>query len=182
MPRFDKLLVLDLDETLVHATEDPLERPGDHQIGPYSIYRRPGLEDFLERCFAAFEVAVWTASTLDYALPTLAELTELDRFSFVWGRERCTLRCDPETREYERLKDLSKLRRRGYAREKIIFVDDTPAKIARSYGNYVRIRPFEGDLDDRELYLLSKYLEHLGPEPDVRRIEKRTWRFQVNGE
>lgn len=180
-PRFDKLLVLDLDETLIHATERPLSRPADYVVGPYSIYRRPGVGQFLERCLELFEVGIWTASTRDYALPAIEPLLDIERLAFVWGRERCTLRRDMDTYELERIKDIRKLRRRGYRRESIIFVDDTPAKIQRSYGNYIRVREFEGDLADRELELLARYLERLGPEPNVRSVDKRGWRVEVEG-
>ncbi|KIG12799.1 phosphoprotein phosphatase [Enhygromyxa salina] len=175
-PLYDKLLVLDLDETLVHGTTEPLERPPDYQVGEYAIYRRPGVSEFLERCFERFEVGVWTASTLSYAHPVLAQLTDPARFAFVWGRGRCTLRCDPETRDYEQIKDIRKLRRAGYARAKIIFVDDTPANIARSYGNYVQISPYLGALEDTELAALALYLDDLGPHPNIRGLEKRGWR------
>jgi hypothetical protein len=45
--RFDKLLVLDLDETLIQAHER-LDRAPEFQVGPYQIIRRPGLDRFLE--------------------------------------------------------------------------------------------------------------------------------------
>ena len=174
--RYDKLLVLDLDETLVHARETALERPPDARVGPYVVYHRPGVAAFLDRCLDRFEVGIWTASTLGYARPVLAGLVDPDRFAFVWARGRCTLRADPDTHEYEFLKDIRKLRRRGYARAKILFVDDTPAKIARSYGNYVRVSEWLGDPDDDELWALADYLDELGPLADVRPVEKRGWR------
>ena len=67
MPRFSKLLVLDLDETLIYATDDYAEldepEPGDFSVGPYLVRRRPGVEEFLARCLEWFEVGIWTAST-----------------------------------------------------------------------------------------------------------------------
>jgi TFIIF-interacting CTD phosphatase-like protein len=173
--RYDKLLVLDLDETLIHACEAPLGRAPDNRVGPYEVHHRPGVVGFLERCLERFEVGIWTASTLSYARPVLAALVDPDRFAFVWDRGHCTLRCDPETRDYSFVKDIRKLRRRGYERAKILFVDDTPANIARSYGNYVRVRPWLGEPDDDELARLSEYLDQLGPLEDVRPIEKRGW-------
>jgi RNA polymerase II subunit A small phosphatase-like protein len=55
-------------------------------------------------------------------------------------------------------------------------VDDTPQKWERSYGNLVRVAPFEGDSKDDELARLLVYLDHLRNEPNVRRVEKRNWR------
>ena len=51
-------LDLDLDETLVHGTRDPLERPADFRVGPFHLYRRPHLAPFLEGLFARFDVAM----------------------------------------------------------------------------------------------------------------------------
>ncbi|MEM7155405.1 MAG: HAD family hydrolase [Myxococcota bacterium] len=176
---FDKLLVLDLDETLIHATTRELAATPDFEVGPFVVYRRPGVEQFLEYCLGAFAaVGVWTSSTMSYAAEVIEHLVDPKRLHFLWARERCTIRVDPETREYEYLKDLKKLRRRGFDKRKIIAVDDTPAKFQRSYGNLVRIRAFEGEPEDRELQVLTRYLQRLGSVPDVRAVEKRFWRTQ----
>ena len=53
------LLILDIDETLIHASERPLDREPDFGVGPFSVYRRPGLAEFLEFCQSKFQVAVW---------------------------------------------------------------------------------------------------------------------------
>lgn len=55
-------------------------------------------------------------------------------------------------------------------------VDDTPAKLARHYGNLVRVRPFVGDQGDTELQQLGDYLCTLAGVPNVRAVEKRFWR------
>lgn len=177
---FDKLLVLDLDETLIHASDGPLGRPEDARVGSYFIYWRPGITRFVERALTHFAaVGVWTAGTLDYAHPVLDGLLDRSRLAFVWGRERCTYHVDQETRDPEWLKDVKKLRRRGYDRRKILVVDDTPRKLARSYGNLVPVRPFLGDPLDDELPMLWRYLEMLGPQENMRQLEKRGWRRRL---
>jgi TFIIF-interacting CTD phosphatase-like protein len=178
---FAKTLVLDLDETLVYADAE-LPRPAEFQVGPYGVLRRPGVEEFLEFALSHFEqVGVWTASTLGYALPVLDHLVDRQRLAFVWGRERCTLRIDYESRDGEWLKDIRKLTKRGKChKERLLFVDDTPAKLARSYGNLIAIRPFQGDPADRELQLLELYLRSIGDVDNVRTLEKRCWREQVS--
>jgi len=174
MPPFDTLLVLDLDETLIFADEAPM--PGaEFEVGPYKAVRRPGLAAFLTGCLDTFAVGIWTSSSPDYASAVVRHLVPRDRLVFLWARDRCTRRFDPETHEHSHLKDIKKLRQFGFARERIVFVDDTPAKIARSYGNLVRVRPFEGDMTDRELPLLLGYLRTLAAVPDVRRVDKRGW-------
>ncbi|MEM9195783.1 MAG: HAD family hydrolase [Myxococcota bacterium] len=179
MPRFDKLLVLDLDETLVYADVIARGAPGERTVGPYFVVERPGLRPFIERCLEWFAVGIWTASTRDYAGPVVREFVDLERLAFLWDRKRCTWHHDIDTREHGYLKDLRKLRRRGYRKEQILVVDDSPRKLKRSYGNLIRIDAFEGDPADRELDALLVYLEALGPVPNVRRIEKRGWRTRI---
>jgi RNA polymerase II subunit A small phosphatase-like protein len=84
-------------------------------------------------------------------------------------------------RQYYWVKDLKKLRRRGYRKEQIIIVDDTPRKLERSYGNLVRVHPFEGDPSDDELLYLMRYLDRIREEENIRIIEKRGWRDNMKG-
>jgi RNA polymerase II subunit A small phosphatase-like protein len=102
-------------------------------------------------------------------------LCDPDDLTFLWGRERCGSRRDVESFETHWVKDIRKLRKLGFARSQILCVDDTPANFYRSYGNYIYVRPFEGDLEDDELSRLRQYLETLGPVPNVRTVEKRRW-------
>ena len=62
-----KLLVLDLDETLIHATAKRLAHAEDFRVGPYHVYLRPHLADFVAAMLTTFRVAVWTSSSPDYA-------------------------------------------------------------------------------------------------------------------
>jgi RNA polymerase II subunit A small phosphatase-like protein len=173
------LLILDLDETLMHASEAPLGRPHDFLVAEYYVYKRPHVHDFLAFCRAHFAVAVWTSSTADYAVDVVRELFGNDYpLEFVWARDRCTPRYRPETGTSDWEKNLQKVRRRGYALERVIAVDDSPQKLVRSYGNLVRVRPFEGDPADGELPELARYLLRLRDVPNVRAVEKRNWRSQ----
>jgi TFIIF-interacting CTD phosphatase-like protein len=178
--RFDKLLVLDLDETLIYADEK-LDRTPEFTVGPYQVVRRPGVDRFLEFVLDRFrEVAIWTASTRSYAEPVLDQIVDRRRLAFVWGRERCVQKVDWELRETTHLKDIAKLRKAGYDDRQILFVDDSPEKLARSYGNLIEIRPFQGEPDDGELALLERYLLELGPVENVRAVEKRGWRARFS--
>lgn len=74
------------------------------------------------------------------------------------------------------LKNLAKLKSRGYRMENIIMIDDTPEKLARNYGNLVRVLEYRGQIDDDELKRLMHYLPTLKSVPNVRTVEKRGWR------
>jgi carboxy-terminal domain RNA polymerase II polypeptide A small phosphatase len=171
------LLILDLDETLMYADETGIGRPEDFSIDGYAVYKRPGLDTFIDTIRPHFELAVWTSSTRPYAEAVVPRLFPPDLpLRFVWARDRCTMRFDPERHDYVWAKNLSKLKRLGYRLERVLIVDDSPEKLEKNYGNLVRVRPFEGDPHDRELEALGEYLSSLRETNDVRRIEKRFWR------
>lgn len=175
-----KLLVLDLDETLVYADLQPLDREADFRIFEYHVYRRPYLDRFLRFCGARFRVAVWTSSSGDYAAEIVDRVfPEPEALEFVWSRARCSIRFDPEEREQYWQKRLKKLRRLGYALEQVIAVDDTPRKHEQNYGNLVRVREFLGDPADDELLRLEAYLLWLEHVPNVRAVEKRGWQWKI---
>lgn len=175
-----KLLVLDLDETLIFATQRPLARPADFRVFQYHVYLRPQVEAFLAWCVSAFEVAVWTAATEDYAACVVARLFgSVEQVAFLWGRRRCTNCYDAETRDQYWVKDFRKVRKRGYRLEQVIVVDDTARKHERNYGNLVEVRRWEGDEDDDELLDLREYLGTLATVANVRAVEKRRWRARM---
>lgn len=169
------LLVLDLDETLISAEDEVRGIPGEVAFAEHHVVPRPGLASFLSEVRAKFDVAIWTASTAEYAEPIVRHFIG-EPLVFLWDRTRCTLHSDINTREWVYIKDIKKLVRAGYAKERILIVDDTPAKIARSYGNYVRIAPFEGDLADEDLKFLAPYLVSIAGTENMRTLDKRGWR------
>lgn len=176
-PAAPRLLVLDLDETLIHSAEAPLGRPADFHIAHYHVYRRPHLAEFLDYCFATFTVGVWTSSTMPYAEAVVARIIPPGRtLAFLWARERCTARVRWETREEYWVKNLHKLRRKGYDLATVLAVDDSPEKLERSYGNVIVVCEYLGDPADDELPALARFLDELKDVPNVRTVEKRGWR------
>ena len=170
------LLILDLDETLIFATEEPLAQPADFAVGPYAVYRRPGLAGFLAACSADFRLGVWSSATDSYVEDVVARIMPPGLApEFVWGRSRCVRRLDPEYVADEFLKDLKKVGRRGFDLRRVLIADDTPSKVRRHYGNAVSVPPFLGDCADDVLPRLAAYLHSLRDLPDVRPVEKRGW-------
>jgi len=176
----EKLLILDLDETLVYGTETPLTRSADFRVDPFYLYKRPFLDCFLNTCLQWFEVAIWTSSSPDYATAVVAEIfADPDVLAFMWASNRCTLAYNSELREHYSRKTLKKVKRKGYPLESIIVIDDTPKKWEQSYGNLIRVSPFEGDETDEDLQRLLPYLNQLRGEKNIRILEKRTWRYRI---
>jgi RNA polymerase II subunit A small phosphatase-like protein len=170
------LLVLDLDETLIYAVEEEAARPCDFRVGPFHVYKRPHLENFLSGAGRYFQLAIWSSASSDYVTAIAQTILPhgLD-WTFVWSLDRCTVKRNLETFEVEYLKDLKKVKRAGFDLPRVLIVDDTRHKAARNYGNAIFIAPFEGDSRDEELPKLLKYLKTLAGTKDFRTIEKRGW-------
>jgi len=177
----DKLLILDIDETLIHGTECRLNRAPD-QVAPWCfLYKRPHVESFMEFCRNHFWVAIWTTATPEHAQFCLQHICDADYpFEFIWTRERCTQVRDRVGMYdfgpgYHWVKALAKIKRHGFSLEQTIMVDDTPSVLERNYGNLVRIKRYLGESGDRELLRLMPYLLDLKREHNIRAVEKRGW-------
>jgi TFIIF-interacting CTD phosphatase-like protein len=170
------LLILDLDETLIYGTVEPLPIKHDFKCGGFFIHKRPFVDQFISSVAQLYDLAVWTSSTMDYARCIADVLFDGVDLKFLWARDRCIRRFDSELQEHYWVKDLNKVKRIGFALERILVVDDTPEKLERNYGSLIVVRAFEGDADDRELLNLKDYVAGLVGEPDFRVMEKRMWR------
>ncbi|MCA9538571.1 MAG: HAD family hydrolase [Myxococcales bacterium] len=177
-PRYDKLLVLDLDETLIYATRRPeaVSRTPEAEIDGYSVYRRPHLDSFLGAMFEWFRVGIWTSSGAGYAADMIDWLGVGPQLEFMMSLPHCEPWFDPESARWVASKPIATLVRMGFAPAGILVVDDTPRKLRYDYTHLVPILPFTGQRHDEELKALLWFLESLGRETDVRPISKRGWR------
>ncbi len=181
------LLILDLAETLIHATEAELTHPADFMLDRYFVYQRPFLRAFIDEMKKHFQLAVWSSASDDYVQAIADKIfTPDDQLRFVWGRSRCTYRRNFEAANlrdysdhYQYIKVLKKVKKLGYGLNRVLIVDDTPHKAQANYGNAIYPKPYEGDPSDHELELLAEYLKKLSEETNVRKIEKRGWRTRI---
>jgi RNA polymerase II subunit A small phosphatase-like protein len=173
----DKLLILDLDETLIHATEKVLEVSANFQFDKYFVHKRPYLDKFLLDIAKHFAIGIWSSADDIYVTEIVKNIKpdNID-FEIIWGRSRCSLKRDYNLDDYYFEKRLDKLKKKGFRLEQIIIVDDTPEKSRNNYGNAIYIKEFTGDKTDEELKYLYDYLLTLKNVDNVRRIEKRGWR------
>lgn len=172
-----KLLILDLDETLVHATQNKLEIREDFLFDKFYIYKRPYLQEFFTSISKDFNVGIWSSASDDY-VNEIARLINPDHIDFeiVWGNSKCSLKRDLTFDTYHFEKRLDKLKKKGFKLEEILIVDDTKEKARANYGNAIYIKAFSGDPNDHELNHLSEYLANFRDVENVRIIEKRNWR------
>jgi len=170
------LLILDLDETLIYATRSKLDIGEPAYVDPYYVYRRPGLQAFLEGINDYFDIAIWSSADDAYVHDIVKEvIPETIPLKFVWGRSRCSMKRN-DLDEYYFEKRLDKVKKQGYRMEHILIVDDTREKSRSNYGNAVHITEYTGQAEDLELSLLMKYLISLKDTENVRTMEKRGWR------
>lgn len=176
----EKLIILDLDETLIYSSLEKLSSKEDFLVGDYFVYKRPNLDMFLKFIQNNFQLAVWSSSTSDYAEGIVKQLF-LDQsiLKFIWAREKCVSKLDIESREQYWVKDLKKVKKLGFDLEKVLVIDDSPEKLQRNYGNHIPVIPFLGDPKDDELPRLINFLKKIKSLAIVRSIEKRNWRNSI---
>ena len=156
-----KILVLDLDETLVQVrtrSEFDLVVPGSPlmflAVRPYAI-------ELLQYVCETFDTYLFTASTRVYADRILKVLDPEDRyFKGKMYREHCT----KTSRGY--IKDLAIFK--GKDLKDIIMVDDQQVSFENQPLNGLMIQSWNGDRSDVELKKLESFLRTVEKSDDVR--------------
>lgn len=153
-----KLVIFDLDETLMHSSNEWLGRACDFIAGNKMVYVRPHAIELILRLKNKYKIAIWTASYGKYTQETLTNLFGGDYvFEFIWERKQCTRRSKPDGFEYLE-KDLSKIKDLGWATQEFIIIDDFPENLINADSNIIKIKPFYGSEYDTELLPLFNSL------------------------
>jgi RNA polymerase II subunit A small phosphatase-like protein len=188
----DKLLILDIDECLIHSVHktqvsemsfDFYKNSFDVLGGMYRTMKRPHLDEFLDFAYGNFNVAVWTAAGADYASEVLEKIgININSLKFFYSEKNCTPKYEYGDgwgmghMVYQ--KKISKLSKRGWDMEKVLMLDDKPEYID-SYGNVIKVDPFYGDTSDSELLKVMKYLDLIKNEENYRSVDKRNWKNRI---
>lgn len=167
-------LVLDLDETLVHCTVEPVDDadltfPVEFHGMTYQVYvrLRPHLNEFLEAICDKFEVIVFTASQQVYADALLNLIDPENKYiKHRMFRESCL------AVEGNFLKDLNVL---GRDLRKAVLVDNSPHAFGYQVDNGIPIESWFDDRNDTELLKLERFLRTLHGAKDVRTVVRRSF-------
>ena len=181
-----KLLILDLDETLIHSDLDFLLKEKNVKYDtvlyfdseeekniPLPIIIRPGIYDFLDYASKNFDLVVFTASDQQYA-DAIINYIERDKkyFKMRLYRNNCIF-IDPglyikDLRIFDSFKKL----------EDIIILDNSLFSFANQLNNGILITSFFDDKEDTFLYNAKEYLEFIKNEKDIREVNKENFRFE----
>ncbi|CAJ1936963.1 unnamed protein product [Cylindrotheca closterium] len=167
-------LVLDLDETLVHCTVEPVEDadlvfPVDFHGMTYQVHvrLRPYLFEFLEKIKDKYEVIVFTASQKVYANELLNLIDPEGKYiQHRMYRESCL------AVEGNFLKDLNVL---GRDLATCVLVDNSPHAFGYQVDNGIPIESWFDDPKDSELRKLERFLRTLHGVKDLRTVIRKTF-------
>lgn len=167
------LLILDLDETLLHSTTEP--PPGGHDFddGAYFTRVRPHLREFLELVEPHYRLGIFTAAGLYYALDMLKGIRRTTRYPLDFDAFHAHLfdyrHCDKtQTPEGERVtKDLRHFLDNGYQPHRVIALDDKPEVYERHPRNVLAAPAWTGDPNDTFLRDIAPLLVELSAADDL---------------
>ncbi|KAK8618522.1 hypothetical protein V6N13_132511 [Hibiscus sabdariffa] len=154
-----RTVVLDMDGTLVHSTEDPPPPSYDFVITPttngvaknFYVSKRPGVDEFLEAISEKYEVVVFTAGMEAYASLVLDVLDPKGLISHRLYRDSC--------QKLEKMKFTKDLSMIGRELGNVVIVDDIPRMYCLQPENGIPIKKFTDDFEDRELEKLLGFFQ-----------------------
>ncbi|KAF5095853.1 hypothetical protein D0Z00_002993 [Geotrichum galactomycetum] len=154
-----KLLVLDLDETLIHSSFKYVRKADfvipvqiDAQYHNIYVIKRPGVDEFMRRVGELYEVVVFTASVSKYADPLLDQLDIHNVVHHRLFRESCY------NHNGNFVKHLGVL---GRPMEDVIIIDNTPTSYIFHPQHAVPVSSWFSDAHDNELLDMIPILEDL---------------------
>ena len=180
-----RLIIFDLDETLLHATRERLQGREEHaRYKEYYLYKRPYLDELLVECSKSYRLAIWSSAIDKYVQGIVKEvIPDTIQLEFVWSRSDCWIKVGRgedqhglSIKKYLYIKSLEKVRRKGYLLDHLLIIDDSSHKVKDNTGKFLIINPFKGDPDDRELESLAAYLRHLSGQTTFSSVRNDSWR------
>jgi len=169
------LIVLDIDQTLLHATTLPLDRPCDYKAERTWIYKRPHIDEFLYFCAQYFQIAVWTSARASFADEIFNQLFPYIELQFIYSEQHCQMKLTGNGQQHS-VKPVYTLTQLGFNLKRVVVIDDSPEKHYLNPENLIPVKPYYAKIEDNELYCLKNYLFSIKDQKNFLCLPKRQWR------
>ena len=190
-----KILILDLDETLVHSscnspffynynTNNNYNNNYNNNFYdfeytiyyknkniPIYVYKRPYVNEFLYQMSKLFTIYIFTSSMKEYS-NKLIDLLDFEKcIDKRYFRENCTKLNDLYVKDLNKLFDRKKFTN-DYVNKNIIIIDNNPISYLFNHNNAIPIDSWNLNKNDDELLKLIPLLEYLSNVDDVSKVIK----------
>jgi TFIIF-interacting CTD phosphatase-like protein len=160
--RGPRLIIFDLDETLIHSerwTRDLAQKMDEGLFWEFEwfdmgiafrVFFRPYYKQILTFFHElGYEIGIWSAGSRAYVKPIADRLRKYvgGKFAFVWSLSKCR----KSLKEYNVRKALELVRKKYDEYERLIIVEDDPSIYERYPINTIKVKPFMLDPRDEQL-------------------------------
>lgn len=172
MPTEKKMLILDLDQTLINSEllqdlpmykNDIFKFDVFNMDNYYLVFSRPHLQEFLEYIFDNFRVSVWTAASKGYALSIIENILIMGnpnrKLEYIFYSYHCkqSLSFSKCSKDLKLLWDIYKLN--GFTPQNTFILDDNNNVWKYQKSNCIKAPPFRNNHNDKYLLELMNILK-----------------------
>ena len=193
----EKILVIDLDETLIHTSFQKISNPdlkiqfdsiiypkvklNNEKFHKCSVKKiidayiriRPGVDDFLSQLGKYYDLYVYSASSKNYLNKIIKNIDKKNLIKKCFCRDDCILYVENIEQNldkpmFNKYKYVKDLKKINKDLRNIVFIDNNIINFKLQEKNGIPIKSFYGDYGDIELYKLIPILKNLSGFYDVR--------------
>ena len=159
-----RLIILDLNGTLIYkqhrkSGSGRCLRSGRPEfcVNQLQCWKRPGVDEFLERLFASYRVAVWTSAMKHNTKLLVKEIfkNRAKDLLFIYSRDECSEVSNLDS-DFKSYKDLGKVWKTysDFDKSNTIMIEDGLTKFKEHQENVLTVTPWVDDDNDQELFKL----------------------------
>lgn len=161
-------IVIDLDDTLIHATPiAPIGLDNNNfftiivKRRKFFVQMRPNLHFFLDRISKLFNICVFTSSDQIYANKIIDKILPNLKKCYRFYRSSCVEMCGYLVKDLNVVNSFADLK-------KTLLIDDSVGSALKNPKNLVKVKPWSGEKDDKVLLDLLCILEKIAFDYDLR--------------
>jgi Dullard-like phosphatase family protein len=192
----NKILVIDLDETLIHTSFQKIQNPdliiqldstinkkadnnknnnnenSNQKIVEAYIRIRPGVEAFLSQISKYYDIYVYSASSKNYLNTIIKNIDKNNIIKQCYCRDDCIMYVEDYEEDFDKpnnkYKYIKDLKKINKELRNIVFIDNNTISFKLQEKNGIPIKSWFDDYEDLELYKLIPILKNLSGFYDVR--------------